>query len=374
MNSADDEREGPRRCVRCQSELGPRQLACPACQTLVYADTLKVLAAEAKAAESNDDKRRAHELWQEALRCLPPETKQYQQIERRALALAEGEDGAPAKPTIGAGSSAGASAGASAPAASTARAREAKPSRFGKVAAAVGAVALLAWKLKFVFAFILTKGKLLLLGLTKGSTFISMFLAFGVYWAVFGWKFALGFVLSIYVHEMGHVAALKRYGIPFSAPMFIPGLGAFVRLRQQIKDPRIDARVGLGGPIGGLFAALFSLGLGASTGWPVALAIARVGGWINLFNLLPVWQLDGGRAFNALTRAQRGWVVAAIAAAWFFSAEGLLLLLLIAGAVRIAGQAVKEGDGWTLWVYCALVAAFAFLATLHVPGLPARRR
>lgn len=364
---AEQASEGTRRCVRCQSELGPRQLACPACQTLVHADRLKSLAAEAKAAEGAGDKPRAVELWHETLSCLPPETKQYQQIERRAHALAEGLEGAPAAAETSPG-------GASSSGATQRRDREAKRSRFGKVGAAVGAVALLAWKLKFVFAFILTKGKLLLLGLTKGSTFISMFLAFGVYWAVFGWKFALGFVLSIYVHEMGHVAALKRYGIPFSAPMFIPGLGAFVRLRQQIKDPRIDARVGLGGPIGGLFAALFSLGLGASTGWPVALAIARVGGWINLFNLLPIWQLDGGRAFNALTRAQRGWAVAAIAAAWFFSAEGLLLLLLIAAAVRIAGQPAKERDGWTLWVYCALVAAFAFFATLHVPGLPVRRR
>lgn len=71
-------------------------------------------------------------------------------------------------------------------------------------AGALGAVALLFWKLKFVIAFVLTKGKLPLLGLTKGTTFISMLLSVGVYWAAWGWKFAVGVVASIYVHEMNH--------------------------------------------------------------------------------------------------------------------------------------------------------------------------
>src|ERR1700689_2677115 len=71
---------------------------------------------------------------------------------------------------------------------------------------------------------LLSKGKLLLLGLTKLSTLLSMFAFFGVYWTLYGWAFALGLVLSIYVHEMGHVSALRRYGIPATAPMFIPGL------------------------------------------------------------------------------------------------------------------------------------------------------
>ena len=74
--------------------------------------------------------------------------------------------------------------------------------------------------------FLLTKGKLLLFGLSKGTTFLSMLAALGVYWTLWGWKFALGFVLSIYVHEMGHVAAMKRFGLAATAPMFIPGFGA----------------------------------------------------------------------------------------------------------------------------------------------------
>src|SRR3989454_12639768 len=81
-----------------------------------------------------------------------------------------------------------------------------------------------------------------------------MLLSAGVYWAAWGWKFALGVVLSIYVHEMGHVQALQRYGIKATAPMFIPGVGAVVRLKQYPASPREDARVGLAGPLGGLGA------------------------------------------------------------------------------------------------------------------------
>ena len=83
-----------------------------------------------------------------------------------------------------------------------------------------------------------------------------MMASFGVYWTVFGGWFALGFVLSIYIHEMGHVAALMRYGVKASAPLFIPGVGAMIRLKQGFIDPREDARVGLAGPIWGCAAAL----------------------------------------------------------------------------------------------------------------------
>ena len=71
------------------------------------------------------------------------------------------------------------------------------------------------------------KAKALLLGLTKGTTLLTMLLSLGVYWSMWGWPLRLGLVLSIYVHEMGHVIALARYGFRATAPMFIPGLGAW---------------------------------------------------------------------------------------------------------------------------------------------------
>src|SRR5438309_11216964 len=77
----------------------------------------------------------------------------------------------------------------------------------------------------------------------------------GVYWMTYGWPLAAGLVISIYLHEMGHVMEIKRLGLSASAPIFIPGLGALVMLKQHVDDPVIDARIGLGGPIWGAIAA-----------------------------------------------------------------------------------------------------------------------
>src|SRR6202140_3907391 len=111
----------------------------------------------------------------------------------------------------------------------------------------IGTIGALLLKFKTLGLVILTKGKLVLLGLTKLNTLLSMLVSIGFYWALYGWKFGLGFVLSIYVHEMGHVMALARYGIPASPPMLIPGFGAFVRLKAYPALPGEDARVGLAG-------------------------------------------------------------------------------------------------------------------------------
>ena len=132
--------------------------------------------------------------------------------------------------------------------------------------AGLGFVGMLIWKLKVVLLFVLTKGKLLLLGLTKSSTFLSMFASFAVYWAAWGWPFALGLVVSIYIHEMGHVDALRRYGFKATAPMFIPGLGALIRLQQHPTNPAEDARIGLAGPLWGMGAALACYLLFLATG------------------------------------------------------------------------------------------------------------
>src|SRR5256885_5819705 len=107
--------------------------------------------------------------------------------------------------------------------------------------------------------------------------------------------FAFGLVLSIYIHEMGHVQALQRYGIKATAPMFIPGFGAVIRLKQYPADAREDARVGLAGPLWGLGAALAAYAVYRATGVGVWGAIAHMGALVNLFNLVPVWQLDGAR-------------------------------------------------------------------------------
>ena len=151
------------------------------------------------------------------------------------------------------------------------------------------------------------KFKFLLLGLSKLSTVVSMFGFIAVYWSIHGWPLAVGLAGSIYVHEMGHVAMLRRLGIRADAPLFIPGVGALVMLREHVTDPVANARIGLAGPVWGLCAGIASWGTYLVTGASIWLAIAELTGFLNLFNLIPIWQLDGSRGFQVLARDER-WI------------------------------------------------------------------
>ena len=238
-------------------------------------------------------------------------------------------------------------------------------SRWGKIAAKLSPLGVLAWKFKAVALIGLTKAKLLLLGLTKMSTLLSMLATFGLYWTAYGWRFAAGLVLSIYIHEMGHVFALRRYGIAASAPMFIPGFGAFVRMKAHPANVGEDARVGLAGPIYGLAAAVFAWVMGLITGAPIWLAIARIGAWINLFNLIPIWQLDGGRGFRALTHHQRGIAAVAAVAMWVFTEEVMLLIICLGGVFRLFGKDCPEQpDHLVLVEYVGLLVFLSMLIRL----------
>lgn len=236
----------------------------------------------------------------------------------------------------------------------------------------LGVVALLLWKFKFIALAVLSKAKLLLFGLTKASTLFSMLLSMGAYWALYGWQFGVGLVLSIYVHEMGHVAALRRAGIPASAPMFIPGLGAFVRLGAHPATVEEDATVGLAGPIWGLAASLFCFAMWAFTDGRTSNlfgAIAHAAAWMNLFNLLPVWQLDGSRGMAALSRRDRGIIAAAFLIAWTMTSEGLLLGLAIASTVRLFGKDAPQTSNRTILLrFLFLILSLSYLVALPVAG------
>lgn len=337
-------------CRECGTELAASFVSCPSCHRLVHGDELKRLAAEARAATDAEDIRGALAAWRGALDLLPPASAQH----ARVLATVQGL-------------SAQLDAGGVATHQSAPHQAEKHPSRIGAAGVGLAGLALLLWKFKFALAFLLTKGKLLLLGLTKTSTLFSMMLSLGVYWTVWGWRFALGLVLSIYVHEMGHIFALRHYGIRASAPMFIPGLGAMVRLNQYPASPKEDARVGLAGPIWGLAAALAVYAAFLVTGWDSLGAIAKVGAWINLFNLVPVWQLDGSRGFRAMTKPARWLCVFAIAVAWVLTEESLLVLLLIAGLLRaMAGPYPESTDRRAVLEYILLVAALSALTLIPV--------
>jgi Zn-dependent protease len=340
---------GARVCERCGTQIAPSLNGCPSCGALVHAVELKRLAAEAKEAEAANDTSRALSLWRDALMLLPPSSGQHASIVARVDELSRQLD-------------------AGVQSAEEQHVR----SRLAGKGTVIVALALLLWKFKFVIVFLLTKGKLLLLGLTKASTMFSMVLTLGAYWAVWGWKFALGLIGSIYVHEMGHVAALNRYGVKASAPMFVPGLGAFIVAKQPLHSEREQAMVGLMGPVWGLGAALAAFGVWRATGMPFWGVIAKVGAWVNLFNLTPVWQLDGAHGFRAMSRVHRVIAALAIAGAFMLTHEGLLLLLLVAALAMMFGEQAKKPDKRAVILYVVLIAALATLAELSVP-LAARR-
>jgi Zn-dependent protease len=161
---------------------------------------------------------------------------------------------------------------------------------------------------------------------------------------------------------MGHVAALHRLGIAATAPMFIPGVGAFVRSKQAPINPRENARVGLAGPIWGLGAAIAAYIAGLAGGGGLLFAIARTGAWINLFNLLPVWHLDGARGFASLTRQHRWMAVLALVAGWMIAHDGLFMLLILVAVTRAMGRDVPaETDSGAMWRYTGLTIALAII-------------
>jgi Zn-dependent protease len=188
--------------------------------------------------------------------------------------------------------------------------------------------------LLFKFA---AKAKALLLLLPKLKLFTtsaSMLVSIGAYSLIWGWKFAIGFVLLLLVHELGHVIQLRREGIPASAPMFIPFLGALVAMKELPKDAAAEARVGLAGPVLGSLAALVPLALYGLTGDELFKALAFVGFFLNLFNLLPVLPLDGGRAMAALSPWM--WLVgyALLIAATFAFPNPIMILILLFGGLE----------------------------------------
>jgi Zn-dependent protease len=173
---------------------------------------------------------------------------------------------------------------------------------------------------------------LLLPKLKLFTTSASMLVSIAAYSLIWGWKFALGFVLLLLVHEYGHVLQLRREGVPASAPLFIPFLGAVVGMKRMPDDAGAEARVGLAGPVLGTVGCLVPLALYFATGDDFWRALAFVGFFLNLFNLLPVLPLDGGRAMAALTPWM--WVVGfvlLVATAVVFPNPILILVVLLGG-------------------------------------------
>jgi Zn-dependent protease len=186
----------------------------------------------------------------------------------------------------------------------------------GRIASVLAAIAALGAKFFAVIkGALLVVGKVKLLG-TAGTALVSV-AAYALFW---GWTFALGFVVLLFVHEMGHVIQLRREGIKASAPMFVPFLGAAVMMKQMPDDALAEARVGLAGPILGTAGAGVCLALAEATNSNLLRALAYVAFFLNLINLIPVVPFDGGRAMAAMAP----WM-------WFVGLGALVALLLLVG-------------------------------------------
>jgi len=319
----------PRACARCSTELPAHALACPACSALVHRERLQELAERATSAAASGERATARALWEEARALVPAASEQHQLIGERLAALAD-----------------------ETPASSPASANRTNRTWWMQgVAAAATVGLLLVGKLKF-----------LLLGLTKLSTFASMFGFIAVYWSIHGWPLAVGLAGSIYIHEMGHVAMLRRLGIHAGAPLFIPGVGALVMLKEHVTDPIVDARIGLAGPVWGLGAAVAAWLAYLGTGAPIWLAITELTGFLNLFNLTPIWQLDGSRGFHALSRQERWIVVGVIAAALWLTGVGVLWLVGAVAVFRTVRSEAGPGHQPTLLTFSGLVLALSWFA------------
>jgi Zn-dependent protease len=239
---------------------------------------------------------------------------------------------------------------------------------------------------------------LLLLSSLKFSKLLfsggTMLLSLGVYAWLYGWKYAAGFIALLFIHEMGHYIAARQRGLPVGLPTFIPFLGAWIELKQMPHDAQTEAYVGLGGPllgtVGALLCYLLARGQDGDSGW--LLAVAYAGFFLNLFNMIPLSPLDGGRITAVLS--PRIWLLGApmLAALFWWRPNPMLLVIGLLAAPQLwqaityrsdslqaqTYYAVSPSARWTYGlIYLALAGFLAvmthdvheLLLTLHRSGL-----
>jgi Zn-dependent protease len=321
-----------RNCRRCARELAPGALVCDQCHALVHSEQLDHLAAEAKALEAKGDLRQARDRWLAGLYLLPRTSKQYDWIRARAQALAVAAD----------------------------ETRIPKPTdnKWAKRLGPVGPVAIL-----------LAKGKTVLFALFKLKFLLSFAAFIGLYWAMWGMKFGIGFAVLILLHEMGHFIDIKRRGLPADMPVFLPGLGAYVRWQAMGVPVDTRAEISLAGPLAGLLVAVACAVLWWQTGNPLWAALARAGAVLNLLNLIPVWMLDGGQAVLALSKTERIILLTACLALWLVLGQIMFLLVALGAGYQVffAGDLPPHPSRATTIYYLAVLTALGVVLHL-MPG------
>ena len=243
-----------------------------------------------------------------------------------------------------------------------------EPSRVAKTIARWGAPgAAVIW--------LLSKGKWLLAAgkFLKLGTLGTMLLSFVVYGQFFGWAMGAGLVLLIFVHEMGHAVAMKRMGVPFSAPVFIPFVGAWIAMKDHPKDAWVEAVVGIGGPVLGSLGAAVCLLLAMTTGSDLMYVWAAMGFLLNLFNLVPISPLDGGRIVGVFGRWLWGLGYLLGFGLFLVWRSPILILILLMGLMSL-GRLLRPPPGYhdvAPWKKWSMASAYGGLIVALIGGLAA---
>ncbi len=281
-------------CSYCATPLDPGDLICPKCRRFTHAHELEELAIRARQLAAMGQLGLAREHWMAALKLLPAGSDEYRAVQREIEILNKRLSPTPQidwKKRLG---------------------------PFGVLIAAL---------IKF-------KSFLLLL-LTKGKFLLSILAFIGVYWAMFGWWFAVGLAGSVLLHELGHYFTVRRFGFSAELPMFLPGFGAYVKWNGAHVDPGVRAQISLAGPLFGLFSGLLAYGIFVSTHQPVWLAVAQFAGWLNLLNLIPALIFDGAAAMSAIGRQERIGILAVSLVLWWLLRDSLFLFIALATGYRL---------------------------------------
>jgi len=213
-------------------------------------------------------------------------------------------------------------------------------------------------------------------------TVLSLVLAVGVYTLVFGWRYAVGIVAMLLIHEMGHYIAARHRGLKVRLPMFIPFVFAWTTLEDLPHDAETEAYIGLGGPMLGTVGAIGAWWLAQSTDATWLLAVASTGFFLNLINLIPLPPLDGGRITTVLS--PRIWLLGVPIIGillWYQFSVILLLIAILAlphviAAFRFDPSSSPEAQRYhdvsarTRWeyglIYVGLIAFLAYMTNdLH---------
>jgi len=303
-------------------------LVCARCHALIYAEELTVISHRATRLEEDGESAEALAEWRKALPLLPAHVTQSDWVLDHIRKLELAQQASPAQPK-------------------SAWARKLGP---------LAPIAIFLAKAKWILAIF------------KFKFLFSLGAFFAVYWALFGWKFGIGFGVLILIHEMGHFVDIRRRGLPADMPVFLPGLGAYVRWQGMGISLETRAAVSLAGPLAGLLAAVACLFLWWKTGDPLWAALARAGAWLNLMNLIPIWVLDGGQAANSLDRTGRWAILASAILFGFFFQEGAFFLVALGAAWRLFTKDMAPVPSYRMAAYYIGILCFLGIVLRAVPG------